>query len=113
MRECFQSFWRTMGKRLRRYADYSAFFIKHYSPSFFLSLIKAAQRLPGLPSWAADWTVSWPNNKAAVGKGFAAAPRIADDKDSGAVFMRDGGLRILTLVRPRILRGCFTRDGLF
>ncbi|RYP90438.1 hypothetical protein DL770_003411 [Monosporascus sp. CRB-9-2] len=93
------------------YVYYSAFFIQHYGPGFFLSLMKSLPKLTGMPSWAADWTVSWPNYKAVYGKDFAAASRTAHDRDSGAVFSEEDGLRILTLARSRILRGYFTRNG--
>ncbi|RYP50256.1 hypothetical protein DL768_004193 [Monosporascus sp. mg162] len=79
------------------YAFYSIFFVQHHGPRFFLSLMKSLPKLTGMPSWAADWTVPWPNYKVVDGKDFAAASRTAHDKDSGAVFSEEDGLRILTL----------------
>ncbi|KAH7410530.1 heterokaryon incompatibility protein-domain-containing protein [Cadophora sp. MPI-SDFR-AT-0126] len=93
------------------YTDYSTFFIQHHGPGFFLSLIKSPPLLPGLPSWAADWTVPWPNHKAIDGKDFAAAQISGHYGDPGTKFHKDGVLCILTLVRPRIHHGYFTRDG--
>jgi hypothetical protein len=94
------------------YTYYSAFFILHHGPGLFLSLIKSRGSMSELlPSWAADWTVSWPNYKAVSGRDFAAARRSVGDKDSGAEFHDEGGSKVLTVVRPRIFRGYFTRDG--
>ncbi|KAI3316758.1 HET-domain-containing protein [Xylariaceae sp. AK1471] len=90
------------------YIRYSAFFIQHHGPGFFLSLLKSQQDLPGLPSWAADWTVPWPNYKAVAGRDLAAATRSANSKDSEAKFAKVDGHDVLTLTRPRILRGYFT-----
>ncbi|KAI1473530.1 HET-domain-containing protein [Daldinia eschscholtzii] len=93
------------------YTKYSEFFIQHHGPGFFFSLMKSPSKLAGLPSWAADWTVPWPNPKAVQGKDFAATSRTVCDEDGGAVFTDEGRCRVLTLTRPRILRGYFTREG--
>lgn len=93
------------------YAKYSAFFIQHHGPGFFLALIQSPQNLPGLPSWAADWTVSWPNSRAVSLRDFPAVSRRTYEDTSGVSFNQDNGFEILTLVRPQILRGYFTRNG--
>jgi hypothetical protein len=93
------------------YVNYSTFFIQHHGPGFFLSLIKSPQKLVGLPSWAADWTVPWPNYNAVCGRDFAAESRSANDKDSKAIFSKENGYQVLTLVRSPILQGYFTRNG--
>lgn len=93
------------------YEYYSAFFIRHHGPTFFLSLIKSPPNLPNVPSWAADWTVPWPNYKAVEGRDFAAASRPSNDRDSDPVFTTENGHRVLTLHRPEILQGYFTRNG--
>lgn len=93
------------------YAYYSAFFIQHHGPGFFLSLIKSPPKLTPLPSWAADWTVPWPNYKAVEGRDFAATSRPSNDRDSGAVFITENGFHVLILHRPKILQGYFTRNG--
>jgi hypothetical protein len=93
------------------YACFSAFFICHHGPGFFLSLIKCQPKLDELPSWAADWTVPWPNYRAVRGRDFAARFRSAKINDAGAEFERENGREILKLHRPRILQGHFTRDG--
>jgi hypothetical protein len=93
------------------YEYYSTFFIRHHGPGFFLSLIKYPPKIPTLPSWAADWTVPWPNYKAVEGRDFAAASRPSSDKDSDAIFTSENGHRVLTLHRPEILQGYFTRNG--
>jgi hypothetical protein len=93
------------------YQYYSVFFIRHHGPGFFLSLIKSPQNIPTLPSWAADWTVPWPNYKAVEGRDFAAASRPSNDRDSDAVFTTENGHQVLTLHRPEILQGYFTRNG--
>jgi hypothetical protein len=93
------------------YVYYSAFFITHHGPGFFLSLMKFPPKLRSLPSWAADWTAPWPNYKAVEGRDFAAGSRPSNDRDSGAVFTEENGCCVLTLLRPEILRGYFTRNG--
>ena len=93
------------------YAKYSAFFIQHHGPGFFLALIQSPQNLPGLPSWAADWTVSWPNSRAVSLRDFPAVSRRTYEDTSGVLFNQENGYEILTLVRPQILRGYFTRNG--
>jgi hypothetical protein len=94
------------------YTYYSSFFIRHHGPSFFPSLVKSRPALPGLPSWAADWTVPWPNYNAVAGRDLAAASRSTNDKDScEAIFTKENGHNVMTLARPRILRGYFTRRG--
>ncbi|ORY09096.1 heterokaryon incompatibility protein-domain-containing protein [Clohesyomyces aquaticus] len=93
------------------YMSYSAFFIKLHGPAFFLSLIKSPPRLRGLSSWAADWTVPWPNYNSVRGIDFAARSRIRNDKDTVEDLEVEDGQTILRLLRPRILRGYFTRDG--
>ena len=93
------------------YQYYSVFFIRHHGPGFFLSLIKSPPNIPTLPSWAADWTVPWPNYKAVEGRDFAAASRPSNDRGSDAVFTTENGYQVLTLHRPEILQGYFTRNG--
>lgn len=91
------------------YVFYSSFFIKHHGPGFFLSLIKHPNQLAGLPSWAADWTIPWPNYNAVRGIDFAAASRPANDRDTQVEWGQENGCQLLKLHRPRILRGFFTR----
>jgi hypothetical protein len=68
--------------------------------------------LEGLPSWAADWTAQWPNLRAVSGMEFAAGKRAANKLDNaGESVNATDGNHVLTLVRPRILQGCFTRNG--
>lgn len=93
------------------YEYYSAFFIQHHGPGFFLSLIKSPPRVGSLASWSADWTVPWPNCKAVGGRDFAAGLRTPKIKEGDAVFSTEQGCRILTLLRPKILRGYITRNG--
>jgi hypothetical protein len=93
------------------YWKFSAFFIKHHGPGFFLSLIKSPPRLEGLPSWAADWTAPWPNYNAVCGIDFACRSRIANYQDSAGDVNLKNGVPILSLSRQRILRGYITRDG--
>ncbi|PMD15998.1 hypothetical protein NA56DRAFT_753594 [Hyaloscypha hepaticicola] len=93
------------------YEYYSAFFIRHHGPAFFLSLIKSPPNIPTLPSWVADWTGPWPNYKAVEGRDFAAALKRSGDKDNEARFTTENGHRVLTLQRPEILQGYFTRNG--
>jgi heterokaryon incompatibility protein (HET) len=93
------------------YAYFSVFFIRHHGVGFFLSLIKYPSKLRGLPSWAADWTVPWPNCRAVRGRDFAAGSRSAKIKDTGAEFDQENGWEVLKIHRPKILRGHFTRDG--
>ncbi|KXX80990.1 Heterokaryon incompatibility protein 6, OR allele [Madurella mycetomatis] len=100
------------------YTEYSEFFIRHHGPAFFLSLIKTpppGERLPGLPSWAADWsTPTWINDEAVRAKDYAAVSHtiVYGMKDGGARFRTaENGQRVLEIDRPRILRGYFTRDA--
>ncbi|KAE8400559.1 heterokaryon incompatibility protein-domain-containing protein [Aspergillus pseudonomiae] len=93
------------------YTRYSAFFIQHHGPGFFLALIRSPQKLPGLPSWAADWTVPWPNSRAVSVRDFPAVSRRTHEENTGNMFSRENGYEVLTLVRPQILRGYFTRNG--
>ncbi|KAH8900484.1 HET-domain-containing protein [Thozetella sp. PMI_491] len=93
------------------YTEYSEFFIQHHGPTFFLSLIKSSQRIQGLPSWAADWTAPWPNQRSVEGKEFPATQTNPNGKDSGAEFSYQDGFQTLKLVRPRIRAGYFTHDG--
>jgi hypothetical protein len=93
------------------YEYYSTFFVRHHGPGFFLSLIKSPPKLTSLPSWAADWTVPWPNYKAVEGRDFAAGSRPSNDRDIDAVFSTENGCLVLTLLRPKILQGYFTRNG--
>ncbi|KLU92887.1 hypothetical protein MAPG_11748 [Magnaporthiopsis poae ATCC 64411] len=92
------------------FTRFSTFFIRHHGPGFFLSLLKSESKLPGLPSWAADWSVPWPNYKAVAGKHLPAATRSVGS-DSEAGFVKEGDVCFLTLNRPRILNGYFTRSG--
>lgn len=93
------------------YEHYSEKFIKHHGLGFFLSLIKSVPKLRGLPSWAADWTVPWPNYKAVEGRDFAAGSRQSNLGDSQADFSTEHGYGMLTVRRPRIIKGYFTRNG--
>lgn len=89
---------------------YSSWCIRHYGPGFFLALIKSRQSIEGLPSWAADWAVPWPNCRAVEGRDFPAASRNIE-ADDGAVMGWEDGRRVLSLRRPRIRKGFFTRNG--
>lgn len=100
------------------YTEYSEFFIRHHGPAFFLSLIKTpppGERLPGLPSWAANWSApAWINDEAVRARDYAAVSHtiVYGTKDGGARFRRaENGQRVLEIDRPRILRGYFTRDA--
>jgi hypothetical protein len=96
------------------YADFSIFFIKHHGAGFFLSQIKCRPKRPELPSWAADWTVPWPNYKAVQGRDFAAGSRttkVEDIEGTRAEFGQERSFSILKLNRPGILQGYFTRNG--
>jgi len=93
------------------YANFSAFFIRHHGPGFFLSLIKSKPKRDGLPSWAADWTVPWPNYKAVQGRDFPAASRASNIPDYEVGFGQENGREVLILQRPRVLLGYFTRNG--
>lgn len=89
---------------------YSSWCISHYGPGFFLALIKSRQSIEGLPSWAADWAVPWPNCRAVEGKDFPAARRNVEADDSADMGW-DVERRVLSLRRPRIRKGFFTRNG--
>jgi hypothetical protein len=99
------------------YALYSAQFIRWHGPGFFLALIKpqpteSISRPRGLPSWAADWTAPWPNRRALEELGAMGRPRASNEKDCVRDFETDGnGRMIMKIMRPRIVRGFFTRDG--
>lgn len=97
------------------FTRYSAFFIREHGVGFFLSLIKSTSEVQGLPSWAADWTVPWPNMKA-VSTGQKDVVAIArarrnDEPGDGRVIAGDDQELVLMLCRPRILFGFFTREG--
>jgi hypothetical protein len=93
------------------YWSFSEFFMEQHGPGFFLSLIKSPQKVEGLPSWAADWTVPWPNYNAVKGVDFAARSRIANEKDGNAKVIWEEGMPVLIIHRPRITKGYFTLDG--
>ncbi|KAK4149144.1 heterokaryon incompatibility protein-domain-containing protein [Chaetomidium leptoderma] len=94
------------------YASHSARLIRLHGPGFFLALIKSQPKVKGLPSWAADWTVPWPNMQALPGVESVARSRVANDKDGVLGFETDKRGRLIMMVtRPRIVRGFFTRDG--
>ncbi|KAK3305610.1 heterokaryon incompatibility protein-domain-containing protein [Chaetomium strumarium] len=95
------------------YAALSAQLIKQYGPGFFLALIKSPQRVSGLPSWAADWTAPWPNARALAFMDCGAQPRFANEKDCVLGFQTEQTTdrTIMKIMRPRIVRGFFTRDG--
>ncbi|KAK4195450.1 heterokaryon incompatibility protein-domain-containing protein [Triangularia verruculosa] len=92
------------------YAAYSALLIRRHGPGFFLSLIKSSPAIQGLPSWAADWTVAWPNSKALYGSvNFSARSRFASEKDKALEF--DPENKVMKILRPRIVRGFFAWTG--
>ncbi|KAK4164629.1 heterokaryon incompatibility protein-domain-containing protein [Cladorrhinum sp. PSN259] len=99
------------------YASYSALFIRRHGPGFFLALIKSEAKTKGLPSWSADWTASWPNQRALQGIDFPARSKAAGEKDKALEF--DGpekdktgqGRIALKIMRPRIVRGFFAWTG--
>jgi hypothetical protein len=97
----------------RVYATYSAQLITWHGPGFFLALIKSSPNVEGLPSWAADWTVPWPNQRAVAGIRSVGKIRGADSKDEALGFETDqgSGRMIMKIMRPRVVRGFFTRDG--
>jgi hypothetical protein len=101
------------GPVARVYATYSAQLIKWHGPGFFLALIKSSPNVEGLPSWAADWTVPWPNQRAVAGMQSVGRIRGADAKDEALGFETDetSGRMIMKIMRPRVVRGFFTRDG--
>ena len=95
------------------YGSYSAELIRWHGPGFFLSLIKSSPEINGLPSWSADWTVPWPNQRALPETEYVARLKVSDEKDRVVGFEVDGksGRMIMKVMRPRIVRGFFTRDG--
>jgi len=95
------------------YSAYSAQFIRWHGPGFFLSLIKSPPTLKGLPSWSADWTALWPNQRALGDRAYAARSRTGDGTDSVAGFEveEDTGRVLMNIMRPRIVRGFYTRTG--
>lgn len=93
------------------YQHYSELFIQQHGPGFFLSLIKPMPRMTGLSSWAADWTVPWPNYKVVEGRDFPAGSRPTNLRDIQAEFNTENGCRVLTLHRSRITQGYLTRNG--
>ncbi len=95
------------------YGCYSAELIRWHGPGFFLSLIKSSPEINGLPSWSADWTVPWPNQRALPETEYAARSKAGDEKDRVVGFEADdkSGRMIMKIMRPRIVRGFFTRDG--
>ncbi|KAI1272199.1 HET-domain-containing protein [Xylaria sp. FL0933] len=94
------------------YAHYSRFFITHHGLAFFLSLIKSPPRLSGLPSWAADWTVPWPNYRAVDGRDLPAVTRSAS-AEGIFWFTEEEGHQVLKITRPKLLQGFITRNGHF
>jgi hypothetical protein len=95
------------------YVALSAHLIKQHGPGFFLALIKSPQRVSGLPSWAADWTVPWPNTRALAFVDSAAQSRTTNEKDGVVNFEIDQTTNrtVMKIMKPRIVRGFFTRDG--
>ncbi|KAI0805635.1 HET-domain-containing protein [Xylaria sp. FL0064] len=93
------------------YAHYSRFFINHHGLAFFLSLIKSPPRLSGLPSWAADWTVPWPNYRAVDGGDLPAVTRSASAEGISWTSKQEEGYQILEVTRPILLQGFITRSG--
>ncbi len=95
------------------YGSYSAELISWHGPGFFLSLIKSAPEINGLPSWSADWTVPWPNQRALPQTAYVARSKLGDEKDQVVGFEVDdeSGRMIMKIMSPRIVRGFFTRDG--
>lgn len=132
------------------YMRYSSHFIQQHGAGFFLALKKTQYRvqarqpwaedgpdveLVGLSSWAADWTLPWPNFRAlgcrdlvgvgrgagvegqvwGSGKGEEPGSEIGEELQEwpeGAVrIMQDRGFEILVIRRRRVLRGYFTRTG--
>jgi hypothetical protein len=93
------------------YASYSAQFIRRHGPGFFLALIKSPPKIEGSPSWAADWTVPWPDQRALT-EGSVSRYRAADEKDEVLDFETEkNGRMVMKIMRPRVVRGFFTRDG--
>ncbi|KAK3899949.1 hypothetical protein C8A05DRAFT_36426 [Staphylotrichum tortipilum] len=97
------------------YSAYSAQFIRWHGPGFFLSLVKSPPNLKDLPSWSADWTVQWPNQRALGGRTYSARSRTGDGKDSvmGFEVEEKTGRVVMNIMRPRIVRGFYTRTGHF
>ncbi|KAK3290852.1 uncharacterized protein B0H64DRAFT_446673 [Chaetomium fimeti] len=94
------------------YATYSSLFIKSHGLGFILALIKSPPNVQGLPSWSTDWTVPWPDQRALVDMESPRLPRTANEKDDGLQFdVGEDGQLVMTLVRPRVVRGFFARDG--
>ncbi|KAH6844530.1 heterokaryon incompatibility protein-domain-containing protein [Chaetomium sp. MPI-CAGE-AT-0009] len=94
------------------YATYSSLFIETHGPGFILALIKSPPNVEGLPSWSTDWTVPWPDHRAL---GATASPRryrTPNEKDGVVKFdMNEDQQLVMTLVRPRVVRGFFAREG--
>ncbi|KAK4031873.1 hypothetical protein C8A01DRAFT_41698 [Parachaetomium inaequale] len=94
------------------YTSYSAQFIRRHGPGFFLALIKSRPKVEGLPSWAADWTVPWPDERALAEMGPVSRYRAADEKDEVLDIETDtSGRMLMKIMRPRVVRGFFTRNG--
>lgn len=97
------------------YTAFSKYCIRYYGPAFHLALIKSPRSsdlaAEGLPSWCADWTVDWPNVKAIHGKDFPAATHNKKSWGKDVSYTAQNGHKVLTILRPRISRGYFTREG--
>ncbi|KAL1842173.1 hypothetical protein VTJ49DRAFT_5946 [Mycothermus thermophilus] len=72
------------------YAALSARLIKTHGPGLFLSMLKSPPDIKGLPSWAADWTVPWPDRRALAGiPADVCRFRTADARDEVVDFETD------------------------
>lgn len=101
------------------FTRYSAFFIREHGLGYFLSLLKSPSEIDGLPSWAADWTVPWPNMKAVTNASTNRRPararkRFRDDTSDALVIPgwgNENNEMVLVLRKPRIFSGFFSREG--
>lgn len=94
------------------YAAYSSFLIKSHGPGLILALIKTPSKVEGLPSWSTDWTAPWPDHRALGAMTAPSRKRTSNEKDGVLKFDKNEDQQlVMTLVRPRVVRGFFARDG--
>jgi hypothetical protein len=94
------------------YTTYSSLLIKSHGPGLILALVKNPSKVEGLPSWAADWTAPWPDHRALGAMASPGRYRTPNEKDGVLKFDRNEDQQlVMTLVRPRVVRGFFARDG--
>ncbi|KAH6614408.1 hypothetical protein B0J18DRAFT_469523 [Chaetomium sp. MPI-SDFR-AT-0129] len=94
------------------FGSLSAHLIQQYGPGFFFALNKSPPKIENLPSWAADWSVPWPNDRALSNVDPSVYSQVLDEKQETLEFTPDkDGRLVFSITRPRVVRGFFTRDG--